>query len=175
MPDEIKSKGGWFPEVKPLHGRVHITAWQKTPCGGEELIKDDTFDNLIVDVGKDSILKNLAGCGITCGGTTHIIGVGDSSTAAAAGNTDLIACPNRLWKLIATCDKIYIRPTLFVSVDFGYGCANYTWNEIALADCQGCPSEDPNCGALLIARQIDCTPLVKTSCKRAIVEWQLTL
>jgi len=162
-------------EIKPLHGRVHITAWKKTPDGGEELIKDDTFDNLIVDVGKDSILKNLAGCGITGGGNTHIIGVGDSTCMANAGDIDLQSCCNVTWKVIPTCGKIYIRPTLFVSVDFGYGCANYTWNEIGLADCQGTPCEDPMCGALLIARQIDCTPLVKTSCKRAIVEWQLTL
>ena len=162
-------------EIKPLHGRVHITAWQKTPCGGEEKIKDDTFDNLIVDVGKDSILKNMAGCGITLGGTTHIIGVGDSTCMANAGDTDLLSACNVTWKVINTCDKVYIRPTLFVSVDFGYGCANYTWNEVGLGDCQGCPAENPTCGALLIARQIDCSPLVKTACKRAIVEWQLTL
>lgn len=160
--------------LKAMKGKVHITAWERTPCGGERKIKDDTFDNLIVDVGKDSILKNMAGCGITGGGTTHIIGVGDSTTAAAAGQTDLLGTC-KTWKTIATCDKIYIRPTLYVSVDFGYGCANYTWNEIGLGDDQGCPAETPACGALLIARQIDCSPLVKDCTKRAIVEWQLTL
>jgi len=79
------------------------------------------------------------------------------------------------WKNIPTTCKVYVRPSLFVSVDFGYGCNNWTWNELGLADCQGTPLCDPACGSLLIARQIDASPLVKDCTKRAIVEWQLTL
>ncbi len=166
--------------LKPLHGRVHITAFQMCPdypdCECMDIkIKDTTFDNLIVDVGKDSILKLLGGTGLTCDGTAAAIGVGDSTQIAAAADTDLIAMCNKTWKDIIACCKTYIRPTVFLSVDFGYGEANYTWNEVGLADDQGCPICVPACGASLWARQIDCTPLCKTACKRAIVEWQLTL
>ena len=56
---------------------------------------------------------------------------------------------------------------MYVSVDFGYSEANFTWNEIGLRDNQGSP--------LLVARVIDSSPLVKTTGKRAIVEWQVTV
>ena len=161
-------------ETKPLHGRVHIVAYQKTK-NGEVKIKCTVFDNLIVNTGKDSILKQLGGCGLCCSGQSAAIGVGDSTQAAALADTDLIAMCNRTWKNISPCCKTYIRPTVFLSVDFGYGEANYTWNEIGLADDQGCPLNDPVCGSALWARQIDCTPLCKDCTKRAIVEWQLTL
>ncbi len=162
-------------EYLGLHGRVHITAWQRQPDGSEIKIKDDTFDNLIVSVGKDTILKGLGGADLTGFGITAAIGTGDSVTAAMCGDTDLLGCPNKAWKNIPSTCKVYINPTLFVSVDFGYSCNNFTWNELGLADDQGCPLCAPACGSLLIARQIDCSPLAKDCTKRAIVEWQLTL
>lgn len=160
--------------LKALKGRIHIMAWQRNDDGTETLIKDDTFDNLIVNVGKDSILRGMAGCGITCGGFAGGIGVGDSTQAAALTDTDLIAAGNKTWVDISTADKTYVRPTLFVTADFGFSQANYTWNEIGLCDDQGTPNS-PVGGSSLWARQIDGTPLVKDATKRAIVEWQLTL
>ncbi len=161
-------------EYLGLHGKVHITAWQRQPDGSEILIKDDTFDNIIVNVGKDTILKGLGGADLTGFGITAAIGTGDSTTAANIADTDLLGtCMS--WKAIPTTCKVYVRPTLFVSVDFGYTCNNWTWNELGLADDQGCPIDQPACCSLMIARQIDCSPLVKDCTKRAIVEWQLTL
>lgn len=160
--------------LKALKGRVHIKAWQKLDDGSEVVIKDTTFDNLIVNTGKDSILRTLGGCGITCGGTVGSIGVGDSTQVAALGDTDLIAASNKYWKDIQNTDKTYVRPTLFVTTDFGFSEANFTWNEIGLADNQGSP-KSPAGGSDMWARQIDGSPLVKDATKRAIVEWQLTL
>ncbi len=51
--------------LKALKGRIRIKAWQKQDDGTEVLIKDNTFDNMIVNVGKDSILRKLGGCGLT--------------------------------------------------------------------------------------------------------------
>ena len=99
------------------------------------------------------------------GGYVTTIGVGDSTTAAAVGQTDLQASSNKTFKTVASGDKVYTRPTLFLSVDFGYSEANYTWNEIGLKDNN----------SVLLARQVDASPLGKTSSKRAIVEWQLSL
>ena len=152
-------------EIIPLNGHVRIRAWEKQPDGTEIVIKDDTIKNLIVNVGKDSILKYLGN--ISGGGYAGSIGVGDSTTAAAAGDTDLQASSNKLWKTVSSDDRVYIRPTVFINSDFGYSEANFTWNELGIRDNQGTP--------LLWARQIDASPLVKTSSKRAIVEWQLSL
>ena len=162
-----------------IKGRIHIKAWEKNPKFPDDrskdiLIKDDIFDNLIVNTGKDSILKRLGGCGLSCFGEAGGIGVGDSTQAACLTDTDLIAATNLLWKDISTADKTYVRPTLFVTADFGFSQANFTWNEIGLCDDQGSPNS-PVGGSSLWARQVDGTPLVKTSSTRAIVEWQLTL
>ena len=152
-------------EVVPLNGHVSIKAWEKQDDGTEKMVYNKTIKNLIVDVGKDSILRYLGN--ITGGGYANQIGVGDSTTAVAASHTDLQASSNYLWKAITTNDRVYIRPTLYVNVSYGYTEANFTWNEIAIKDNQGTP--------VMWARQIDSTPLIKTTSKRAIVEWQLSL
>jgi|TARA_R110002124_G_scaffold46800_5_gene140058 hypothetical protein len=156
--------------LKAMKGRIRIKAWQKQSDGSEKLIKDTTFDNLVVNTGKDSILRTLGA--IAAGGTVGAIGVGDSTQVAALGDTDMIAASNKYWKAVVTADKTYVRPTLFITADFGYSQANFTWNEIGLCDNQ---AADPASGALMWARQIDSSPLVKDVSKRAIVEWQLTL
>jgi len=149
--------------VIALNGHLRIRAWEKQADGTEKLVKDDLIKNLIVDVGKDSIMKRIGN--MTGGGYAENIGVGDSTTAAAAGQTDLQASSNKTYKTIASSDYVYTRPTLFISVDFGYSEANYTWNEVALRD-----NND-----VLLARQVDASPLAKTTSKRAIVEWQLSI
>jgi len=150
-------------QIVPLNGHVRIRCWERQSDGSEILVKDDTIKNLIVNSGKDTILKYI---GNIAGGTyTKQIGVGDSTTAAASAQTALQAATNYLWKDISTDGRVYILPTLYLSSDFGYSEANFTWNEIGLRDNN----------SVLIARQVDASPLVKTSSKRAIVEWQLTL
>ena len=150
-------------ERTPLNGYVHIKAWEKQADGSEKLIKDDTIKNLVVTVGKDAILKYIAN--ISGGGYADDIGVGDSTTAAAVGQTDLQG--TAVWKTIVTANRVFITQTLYLSVDFGYSEANFTWNELGIRDSQGTP--------ILWARQIDASPLVKTTSKRAIVEWQLSM
>ena len=146
-----------------LNGHLRIRAWEKQADGSEKLIKDDLIKNLIVNVGKDSVMKRVGN--MTGGGYITQIGVGDDTTAAAVGQTDLQASSNKTFKTIANADYVYTRPTLFVSVDFGYSEGNFTWNEIGLRD-----NND-----VLLARQVDASPLGKTSSKRAIVEWQLSV
>ena len=149
--------------VIALNGHLRIRAWEKQADGTEKLVKDDTIKNLIVDVGKDSLMRRIGN--MASGGYAENIGVGDSTTAAAAGQTDLQASSNKTYKTIASSDYVYTRPTLFLSVDFGYSEANYTWNEVGLRDNNN----------VLIARQVDASPLAKSSTKRAIVEWQLSV
>ncbi len=147
----------------PLNGHVRVRAWEKQPDGTEKEVYDKTIKNLVVTAGKQTILKHIGN--ITGGGYANSIGVGDSTTAAASGQTDLQASSNKYWKVIDASDRIVLTTTLYLSVDFGYTEGNYTWNELGLKD-----NND-----VLIARQIDASPFVKTSAKRAIVEWQLSL
>ena len=79
-------------EVVPLNGHVHIKVWEKQADGAEKLVRDTINKNLVVNVGKDSILKYLGN--ITGGGYGNAIGVGDSTSAVAAGQTDLQASSN---------------------------------------------------------------------------------
>lgn len=155
------------PDFRKLKGRIHLRAWEKQQDGTEKLIEDKTFDNTIVTAGKVSILKYLGGTTIACcsdSGYADDIGTGDSSACVAACQTDLQgSC--KAWKQISTCDKVYACCTLYVSVDFGYCCNNWTWNELGLRDSNN----------NMWSRQIDCSPFAKTSSKRAIVEWQLSL
>ena len=170
-------------ELTPLNGHVHIKVWEKQADGTEKVVKDDLIKNLVVTAGKDSLMKFISS--ISGVGIIQDIGVGDSTTAAAVGQTDLQASSNYLWKTIQTVDRIFLTPTLYLSVDFGYSEANFTWNELGLRDTQNGTEEiilylnttkqTTGPSPTLLARQVDSTPLVKTSSKRAIVEWQLSL
>ena len=146
----------------PLVGAYHLVVYERDKDGNEKIIRDDIKNNLLVTVGKDTMLKYLAT--VTGGARVDKIGVGNSTTVAAAGNTGLIGS-STLIKTISTVDRVYVRPTLYISVEFGYTEANFLWNELALLDSN----------SVLIARQVDESPLNKTSSKRAIVEWQLTI
>ena len=152
-------------QIVPLNGHVKIQAWEKQDDGTEKQVYNKTIKNLVVNAGKESILKYLGN--ITGGGYANQIGVGDSTTTAAAGQTDLQASSNKLWQTIVSTDRVFINNTLYVSADFGYTQGNWTWNELGLRDNQGSP--------MMWARQTDSSPLVKTNQKRAIVEWQLSL
>ena len=147
----------------PLNGHVRVRAWEKQPDGTEKEVYNKTIKNLIVTAGKQTILKYIGN--ITGGGYANSIGVGDSTTAAAAGQTDLQASSNKYWKAITAADRILLTTTLYLSVDFGYTEGNYTWNELGLRDNN----------SVMYARQIDSSAFVKTNQKRAIVEWQLSL
>ena len=150
-------------QIVPLNGHVRVRAWEKQEDGSEKPIYDKTIKNLVVTAGKETILKHIGN--IAGGGYCNQIGVGDSTTAASSSQTDLQASSNKYWKNIDASDRVYLSSTLYVSTDFGYSEANFTWNELGLRDNSN----------VLIARQIDSTPLVKTTSKRAIVEWQLSL
>ena len=149
--------------IVPLNGHVRIRAWEKQPDGTEKEVYNKTIKNLIVDAGKVSILKYIGN--ISGGGYAAQIGVGDSTTAAGAAQTDLQASSNKYWKSIIAADRILLTTTLYLSVDFGYTEGNFTWNELGLRDNNN----------VMFARQIDGSPFVKTTSKRAIVEWQLSL
>lgn len=90
------------------------------------------FDgNLLVTVGATAMWEGLEGALTTAFNNANArLGVGDSTTAEAVGQTDLQAATNKLRKAMnATYPTRSANQTTFQS-DFGSTEANFTWNEV---------------------------------------------
>lgn len=120
--------------------------------------------NMLMDLGKDAAMKRLGN--LTGQGYIISIGTGDSTAAVNSAQTDLQAAVNKAWKTVTPSTDInYVRPTLFIQVNFGFTENNWTWNELGLRDNNN----------VMWARQVDGTPIIKTNLFGATVEWQLQL
>ena len=141
-------------------GKVAITAWDKN----DKIVKKDILDNLVVDTGIDSVLKTLGRVANNTSLGVSAIGVGSSTTGEGASQTGLQGT-NIFKKDITLEERIYARPTLFVSIAVGYAEANFVWSEIGLFDTVG----------IMIARVVDQSPLPKTDTIRGLLEWRITI
>ena len=65
-------------------------------------------------------------------GTDGCMGVGDSSTAAAASQTGLQAGTNHLWVLLSATPTVGSSQQLVASATFSGSQANWVWNEICV-------------------------------------------
>lgn len=87
--------------------------------------------NLLLNEG----IQELWDLGIAAGGTTAYnnanadIGVGDSTTAAAATQTDLQAATNKLFKAMVATYPIRTNQTVDFRSDFTSAEANFAWQE----------------------------------------------
>lgn len=78
---------------------------------------------------RDYLAGLVTGTGTAFNNANSYIGVGDSSTAFAAGQTDLQAASNKLRKAMeATYPQVATNVLTFRSV-FATGDANWAWNE----------------------------------------------
>jgi hypothetical protein len=87
----------------------------------------------LVNLARDVIVDALIG-GTTYNrfnSTNAHIGVGDSSTAHAASQTDLQAATNKLRKIVDSAPTRTANTARFIST-FGTGDANFAWNEWAV-------------------------------------------
>jgi hypothetical protein len=101
----------------------------------EEFQPDETIEkdgNLLVTAGITALLNLLIGAGGTAfNNANSYLGVGDSSTAAAIGQTDLQASTNKLRKAMdATFPSVATNVVTFKST-FATGDANFAWAEWA--------------------------------------------
>lgn len=89
----------------------------------------ETYEgNLLLNAGITRLGSLLVGAGGTAYNAANTrLGVGDSSTAAAASQTDLQAATNKQWVL---CDSVgFSAQTLTVVGTFTTGLANFAWQE----------------------------------------------
>ena len=89
----------------------------------------------LVEAGINHLISGLIGTAVTAYNAANTyIGVGDSSTAVASTQTDLVAATNKLRKLVTggptplTGSGSMVRTTTYTT-SFGSSEANWAWNE----------------------------------------------
>jgi hypothetical protein len=93
----------------------------------------EVHGNLLLNEGIQTMLDLLIGAGGTVYSNANAqLGVGDSSTAEAATQTDLQAATNKLWKAMNATFPSRATQTLTFQSDFLTAEANYVWNEASI-------------------------------------------
>lgn len=131
-----------------MHGNaVNDNFHYKTEWEIKKYISDEAFENdnpfeiakidgnLLLNEGITELLKLLGGVTATAFDNTNAyIGVGDSTTAESASQTDLQASTNKTYKaMAATYPQVSAQTITFQSV-FGTSDANYAWQEFTVAN-----------------------------------------
>ena len=121
--DAIASKT-W--QVRATVEKWHDSADHAAGHAPDEVV--ESLDNLLLNAGITRLLNLLVGAGGQAFDSTHSrVGVGDSSTAAAASQTDLQAATNKQWKLV---DSVNVSSqTVTWVATFGSSQANFAWAE----------------------------------------------
>ncbi len=117
-----------------LHWKVE---WQVDKFHEDQLVGGETpyetvkgQGNLLVNSGIALLEDLLIGAGGTVFSNANArLGVGDSSTAAAAGQTDLQAATNKFRKAMDSTYPSRASQTLTFRSTFATGEANFVWNE----------------------------------------------
>jgi hypothetical protein len=90
--------------------------------------------NLFLTAGITEVLKLATGAAATAFNSTNArLCVGDSSTAASAGQTDLQAATNKFRQLVDGTPTVVGNTATFVAT-FAAANANFAWNEVGVAN-----------------------------------------
>ena len=107
----------------------------------EEFKRDNPYDvseipgNLLLNEGITALLTLLIGGGGTAFNNANAyIGVGDSSTAAAASQTGLQAATNKAYKAMETSYPSVSAQTVTFRSVFGSSDGNFSWQEFTVAN-----------------------------------------
>ncbi|OGP19504.1 MAG: hypothetical protein A2054_01345 [Deltaproteobacteria bacterium GWA2_55_10] len=91
--------------------------------------------NLLLNEGITALLNLLTGAAETAFSNANAyIGVGDSSTAAAASQTGLQASTNKLYKAVSASYPSISGQTVTFRAEFVSAEANFAWNEFTVAN-----------------------------------------
>jgi len=125
-------------EKKTQEKATHKTLWRIKKFANDEAFKKgiafeekEIEGNILVNTGINAALTLLAGGGGTAFDNTNAyLGVGDSTTAAAATQTDLQASTNKLRKGMNSGYPTYgTNQKIIFQADFGSSDANFDWQE----------------------------------------------
>jgi hypothetical protein len=120
--------------------REHITwkvAWRLEKYLGEIRAASQPYDvvvgegNLLLNAGGTEVAKLIVGDGtaVAFSAANARIGVGDSATAAAVGQTDLQAGANKAYAAMNASYPQVSAQTMSFQADFGTAVANFAWQE----------------------------------------------
>lgn len=119
---------------------VYKTKWTLTKFADDQAFAQDRYyarevidGNMLLNEGIGALLLLLTGGAETAFSNANArLGVGDSSTAEAASQTDLQAATNKTYKaMAATYPQISAQTVTFRAI-FASGDANYAWNEFVI-------------------------------------------
>ena len=108
--------------------------WQIEKAKDNVVYAIETFEeNLLVNTGIGLLEDLLIGAGGTVfNNANSYIGVGDSTTAAAASQTDLQAATNKLRKAMEATFPSRAAQTISFKSVFGTADANFAWEEFGI-------------------------------------------
>jgi hypothetical protein len=113
------------------HPVLTIHKWDRTEdyeAGKDPDRVEDYEGNILLTAGITRLLNLLTGAGGTAYNATNCrIGVGNSTTAAAVGQTDLQGA-SKYFKLVSSAPGVSGNVVTFTAA-FGSGVANFTWEE----------------------------------------------
>lgn len=122
------------------------------------------FRNLVTNVGGALMLDLLVAAGGTAFNNANAyIGIGDSATAAAVGQTDLQAASNKLRVAMDATFPSRAGQVMTWKSTFGTSQANYAWNEIGLFNASSVGS--------MFSRAVIGSPFTKTSALSVIATY----
>jgi len=147
-----------------------FNAWRDV-CQGRDIVDRENpvdiieYDNAYVNVGGAALLDILIGSGTSTADQANTffsnaraaIGVGDSATAVAAGQTDLQAATNKLRVAMNATFPSRASQVMTWRVTFSTAQANWQWNETALFNTTTAATGSMLCRALVVS------PFTKTS------------
>lgn len=135
-----------------LHGRFTIEVFDARSL---LLVDSQSWSNLIVNTGGALALDLLAGAGGTPFDNANAhIGVGNSATAPAVSQTDLLGASTLRKAMSVTFPSRAGQVMTYQSL-FGTGDANFAWNEIGMFNAAA--------AQIMLCRSLVSNPFTKTS------------
>lgn len=133
----VEEKGKWKTRwtIKKFLGDYPGMASDEIEAAGVEPFEVLEIDgNCLLNDGINSIIwpAVVGSLAAPLNGTDGCMGVGDSSTAAAASQTGLQANSNHLWVLLTATPTVGSSQQLVASATFSSAQANWVWNEICV-------------------------------------------
>jgi hypothetical protein len=150
-----------------IGGMFRIEKFRLDKSGRLHLLDDFEFPNLVTNVGGALMLDKLIGAaGTVFDNTNGYIGIGDSATAAAVGQTDLQAASNKTRVVMDATFPSRSGQVMTFKATFGTGVANYAWNEIGLFNAAAAGS--------MFSRALVSSPFTKTAGLSIVATYTLT-